>query len=505
MKIVENMQWPPMGPIGWKMAEHSAWYSGDADILANFYTDYARNNIFNLTYQSQDESFWGRNIKNQGEIKVHVPIAGDIAETSANFLFGESPIIKIDEAHGETAAQSHKDTQSDVDDMLLESGFFRKILEAAETSAGIGGVYIKIAWDEELSPYPIPVIVQGDKGIPEFKFGIMVAVTFWSVVDIDSSGNKVYRMLERYEKGYIRTTLWRGSADKLGYEVELTALNATKDVEPVIKTVDELLAFYIPNKLPNRIDRTSYMGRSDYSGIEGLMDSLDETYSSWVKDIVLGHGRIHVPESYLTSKGGKGPRFNLDKSVYVELDIDPTSLAAGSQITATQFAIRANEFEKTSLNLLDRIFSSAGYSPQSFGLNIAGRAESGTALALRERKSFATKSKKENYWQDGLKKIIRAMMLVYNEELSGQLEPDVTVNVSFTDGLANNITELATSLKMISDAQAASTETKVRLLHPDWEEESIIKETQRIIDENGLTPMSNPDTNPDTTEIIAGQ
>lgn len=496
--IKENMAWPPMGPIEWKMAEHSAWYSGNADMIANYYTLYADANVLNLPHSVHDESFWGRNLKQQGEIKVHVPIAGDLAETSANFLFAKSPTIKIAEAHNEKTKAAYKDTQTGTDVMLLESGFFRKIIEGAEAAAGIGGVYIKVAWDEELCPYPIPVVVQTDRAIPEFKFGILTAVTFWSVVEIASNGNKVYRLLERYERGYIRSELWVGSADKLGFNVDLANHEATKSIEPVVETVDALLAFYIPNKLPNRLDRTSCMGRSDYSGIEGLMDALDETYSSWVKDIAIGQGKIHVPESYLHNKHGNGPRFNLDKTVYVELDIDPT--IDGKSITATQFDIRANEFEKTALNLMDRIISSAGYSPQSLGLNIEGRAESGTALNIRERKSFATKGKKENYWQAALKKLIHGMILVYNAELGGKLEDDVTVNISFNDG-STSISELATSLKMITDAQAASADTKVRLLHPDWEEDQVTKEVQRIIDENGLAPMPNPDENPDLNEI----
>src|SRR5690606_37488233 len=113
------------------------------------------------------------------------------------------------------------------------------------------------------------------------------------------NGSVYYRLLERYEKGRIITKLYKGTADKLGFEVDLKALAATEEIEPVKDTVDELLAIYVPNKLPNRLDRTSYLGRSDYSGIEGLMDSLDELYSSWVKDIAIAQGKIHVPESYL--------------------------------------------------------------------------------------------------------------------------------------------------------------------------------------------------------------
>lgn len=497
--IYENMEWPPNknSLLSWKMAEHSAWYSGDAEILANFYTTYLKQNIYNLPYTAKDEQFWGRQVSNQGEIFVHVPVAGDIAETSANFLFAESPTIKIAQAHEARANQAYKSTQESLDAMLVDTSFFSKILESAETCAAIGGVFIKIAWDSELSPYPIPVIVQADRAIPEFKFGILTAVTFWKIIDTDEAKSKVYRLLERYEKGSISYKLYLGTPDRLGSEVDIKSHPDTQDLEDV-STVDELLAVYIPNVLPNRLDRSTYMGRSDYSGIEGLMDSLDQIYSSWVKDVAIAQAKILLPEAYL-SDTGSGKRFNLDQMLYVKLDIDPTTIST-NQITPQQFSIRAEEFEKTSINFLERIIVSAGYSPQSFGLNINGRAESGTALSMRERKSFATKGKKENYWQAGLQKLVKMLILVYTKELGGKLENDVDLTISFNDGITNNLSELANSVKLISDALSASIDTRVRLLHPDWSEDQIVAEVKLIKDENSIG-VSPPEGNEDTEEL----
>jgi hypothetical protein len=252
--------------------------------------------------------------------------------------------------------------------------------------------------------------------------------------------------------------------------------------------------------LPNRLDRNSYLGRSDYSGIEGLMDSLDETFSSWLTDIALARAKILLPESYLRKDRDGNFKYNIDQSLYVCLDVDPTSME-GNRITIQQFDIRSDEFEKTSLNFMERIITSAGYSPQSFGLNIQGRAESGTALSLRERKSFATKNKKQNYWQPALKRVIELMQLVYVQELSGTMDINGTTNVAFSDGITNDFNETSNAVKLISDAMAASTETKVRLLHPDWEEAQILAEVDKIIEENNIGQMPNPDDNPDLDQL----
>lgn len=485
MQIKPNMPWPPMDYLSWKMAEHSAWYSSDAETLANFYTEWGRADISTVQYPLQNnESFWGRQIKNQGEIFVHVPLASDIAETSASFLFGEAPIIRVAQANELKANPSYKSTQQELTKMLDEIQFNSKLNEAAESCSAIGGIYIKIALDSDLSPYPIPVIEQADKAIPEFKFGILTAVTFWKVIDKDESNSKVYRLLERYDKGSISYSLWLGTGDRLGTQVDLKAHPDTSNYQEMVTTIDELLVVYVPNMLPNRLNRSSSLGRSDLLGLEGLMDSLDEVYSGWIRDVALAQAKILLPESYLR-KTESGFKYNIDKMLYVKLDMDP--LTEGNKITPQQFAIRAEEFEKTSLNLLERIITSAGYSPQSFGLNIQGRAESGTALSMRERKSFATKNKKQNYWQAALQRLVKLLMLCYRYELKGKIDTEVDINIEFNDGVTNNLSELSQSVQMIANASAASTETKVRILHPDWDEEQIQAEVNKIQDENKVT------------------
>jgi len=496
LKIEENMLWPPMNHLTWKMAEHSSWYSGSSEVLANFYTNYMNLHLpANMGKElSNDGNFWGRQIQNQGEIYLHVPLAGDIAETSASLLFAEEPTIRISEANIEKAASEAKQTQETLLELLDDRTvqFFNKIYEGAEACAGIGGVYIKLAWDEEVSKFPIPVIEQADYAIPEFKFGVLTAVTFWKVLRIEKDGSKTYRLLEKYNKGLIQYTLYLGTSDRLGYVVPIDSIEETEGLQDFVElNVDELCAIYIPNIRPNRIDRGSNHGRSDYCGQEGLMDSLDETYSCWMKDVALAQAKILIPQEFL-ERSDTGFRYNLDQMLYTKLDMDPT--IEGNKITPQQFSIRAEEFERTSVNLMERIVSGAGYSPQSFGLRIEGRSESGLALHIRERKSFVTKGKKERYWRPAIQRLLQLIMLVYRYELRGKINPELTATVEFNDGVLNDRNEVANSVKLLAEAQAVSIETRVRILHPDWEEEQIIAETERIKEENMIGGFDEPES-----------
>lgn len=494
-QIKEGMQWPPMDLERYKMQEHSTWYSGEAELLANFYFDHDLQNYMQLNYGTKNNNkFWARQIKNDSQFFIHVPVANDISETSSAFLFGESPIIRFS-----AESEGMKDAQKALDDMLTKSGFFQKIVEGAEIASAIGGVYMKVAWDTDVSEEPIPVVVQCEQAFPTFKFGQLVKVTL--VYEVSNDGSTVYRLAETIEKGKISNELYKGSADNLGHKCELNECEATKGLEAETDTGDAMTCIYIPNLLPNKLNRQSPMGRSDYQGIETLMDALDEVFSAWMVDIQIARGKIHVPSGYVKGLEGGKTKFNIDTMAYEELDIDPTSMT--KPIEATQFEIRSEQFEKTCLNLLDRIITSAGYSPQSFGLNIAGRAESGTALNVRERKSFATTNKKQSYWEAGLKKLIVAMCMIKQKHLGGKFTNELDINIAFSDGISNNLSEVSNAVKTLADAKAISTDTKVRMVHPEWTDEQVQEEVERILnDESAGMPQDNPE---DLTQMAFGK
>ena len=489
------MQWPPMDLERYKMKEHSTWYSGEAELLANFYFDNDLQNYMMLNYGTRNNNkFWARQIKNGSDFFVHVPVANDISETSSAFLFGETPLIRFN-----SDSEAMKEPQSILDKMLVESGFFQKLVEAAEVASAIGGVYIKIAWDSEVSEYPIPMVAQCEQAFPRFKFGKLNSVDL--VYEVGNDGSTVYRLVETIEKGTITNTLYQGSSDNLGTKCSLSECEATKGLQESVPTADVMTCFYVPNMLPNKLNRQSPMGRSDYQGQETLMDALDEVFSAWMVDVQIARGKIHVPSGYVKSigEGGKA-KFNIDTSMYEELDVDPTAMT--DPIKVTQFEIRSQQFEQTCLNLLDRIITSAGYSPQSFGLNIAGRAESGTALNVRERKTFATTSKKQSYWEPAIKGIVKTMCTIYNAFLGGKLSNDLEVNVEFMDSVSNNLTEVSNSVKTLADAKAISTDTKVRMVHPEWTNTQVQEEVERILnDESAGMPQDNPE---DLTQIGFG-
>ena len=329
--------------------------------------------------------FWQR----AGKAKVHVPVAADIAATSADLLFSEEPqFICYDEA----TEDNESDQQHRLDELVSLNGLHAKLNEAAESAAALGDVYLKLNWRQDEVPYPVLSVVQGDSAWPEFMLGMLQCLHFFSVLRRDSDTDTVYRMYERYERGHILTAVFRGGMNDLGNEMPEETLEQFGLVRDVTPPIDDMLAVHIPNMRPNRKYRDSCMGRSDFDGLRALMDSLDETYSSWMRDVRLAKARLIVPAEFLRRKptdmfdGDNRFTYEFDEDIetLVAFDIDPAGAGAG--ITPSQFSIRSTEHSSTCFDILRNMVFAADVRG---GYHGHGAVRDGTAHSGKEVVQYA--------------------------------------------------------------------------------------------------------------------
>ena len=480
-----KMSWPPPAADSGDIACWSAWYSGSAAELA----------VHGTSPSSADRTsrllggFWRKRQTATPDINqvrvVHVPAAAEIAAVSADLLFGDTPGLKC----------SDEVAQARLEDLIDESAMQNVLLEGAEVCAGLGGVYLRTSWDREVSDAPFLTVVHADHAVPEFRYGILRAVTFWETLE-SGAKNVTWRHLERHEQGGILHGLYRGTATSLGVSIPLENSPQTEGLLPSYALPAGLprpfLVSYVPNVRPSRTNRRSPLGRSDYAGAEGLLEALDETYSSWMRDIELGKARILVPRGALDpgKRGGgrgAGKTFDLDRAVFTELQLDPSS--PGSTITANQFAIRAADHAATAMDLLEKIVSSAGYSPQSFGIRIEGRAESGTALRFRMDRTIHTVARKQRYFApaitDQCENLLAVDALVLEHSDTRVDRPKITWWEESQGPL-----ELAQTLDLLARAEAMSIETRVRMAQPGLDDDKVKEEVARIQNDAGsLMPL----------------
>lgn len=557
-------QWPPrhMQPVFAKMGEWSAWYSGDTNMIMEAYANQVTTNGPIPWYR-----FWSRAraaADGSQRAQLHVPLASDLAAVSGALLFGEKPRFRIAAAHepskpkkpkavvnpfdprggvrvpdpeeveepepgeaeddsGEPAEKPTtpaQKTEARMLEIIEQGGLVSRLLEAAESAAAIGGVYIYPVWDEDLRDFPIMAIAQSDMAIPEFQWGILTAVTFHRIVE--TNDNQVFRHIERHEvegtgedrQAVVLHRLYQGTEGSIGQQVELAASAYTERLEPRVELpFKELDVEYVPNIRPNRLWRAAGFGVADIQGSESLLDALDEVWASWMRDIRLAKARIIVPRDYLRTDPDDedaGPTFDLDQEIYTAMDMEPSLNADARTMLAHQFAIRYLEHRATANAIMERVVSNAGYTPGTLGATSADAGEQGssrtTAAALRvsEHKTILTLRRKGQWWKVALENLLYHMLEIDKKIFESGIEP-MRPSVEISDSVIDQPLELAQTTLAMKSAEAASTETRVRTLHPDWSDEEVRAEVERIDGEKeseavaGMPTFGDPEKDPAAT------
>lgn len=503
MNFDQDASWPPehLSAITGPISTWATWYEGNTDKLATLYGETA--SLFARPSQFAGgvvgrlaRWFWGQPSQaGQQSSKTHVPIARDIARVSAVLLFGEElQIATDDEAAGKRVQE------------ILDGNRWQSLLpEAGEFCAALGGVYLRCGWDSDVATHPLISVVQPDSAIPTFRWGRLSEVTFWQVVRKD--GGNVWRHLETHRRGEIEHQLRQGTKTTLGPVVPLDESDATRglpvDANSVIKTGTQLLtAAYVPNVRPAPLWRDDpvgqHLGCSDFAGLEPRMDELDEAWSNLRREGRLNKTRILVAADLLETAGqGAGAAFNLDREVFVPVNGAPDVPTLPVVVAASTLSVadRLSAIEA----LVKEIYSDAGYSPSTFGMD-GDVAVTATEVASRERKTMSTREMKSRYWTAALEDFLEAVTAIDQVVFNGR---QVRPSVVFPASVSPTIGEVGQTVALLNQAQSASIETRVKMLHADWDDARVAEEVARIMAENAMsTPtISIPDPTADANAV----
>ena len=516
MALPQNSQsWPPapLTQILPSMGVWSAWYSGDTDQLSSVYGGATGSDPSATGFFASDHGgfratvgraltrwFWGEGSRGPDRrVKLHVPIAAELCQASADLLFSDTITI----------TSENKDAQDRLDELCTDH-FHAELVSAAEVCAALGGVYLRVGWDAGTRDEPFLTHVDADQAIPEFSWGKLTAVTFWQVVARD--GKRVYRHLERHETtadgtGVILHGLYEGEEDKLGHPVPLTEQLATAPLADLVDAFgiissesDGLCVVYVPNQTPNRRWRTHSLGRnlgrSDLDGVEQLMDALDETMTSWMRDIRLGKGRLMVAKALLNNVGpGQGAAFNAEQEAYASMNmLGNGDMKLSDQIQNVQFNIRVAEHQDTAAQLTMQILQMAGYSAETFGIyEGGGSTKTATEVEAKQQRSLLTRDRKWRLWRPALQDVLAKLLAVDKALFHNHAAPDdVDIDCAIAEGVQESMLTLSQTIQALRAADAASDEVIIGMLHPDWDEEQIQEEIKLIREQKQAAALPDP-------------
>lgn len=517
--------WPPasIAAVRSTMVEWDAWYQGRADLLQAAYgggTGGSSDPAAQAFYESDTGRFraavnrtfrrWfvGEAARgNERNEKIVVPIAAELAQTSADLLFSDPFTAKITDQ----ATQKRLDA-------ILDEDFHTTIAESAEMCAALGGVFLVVAWDPTLLDHPFPIVKNADHALPEFRFGRLTAVTFWTVIADD--GKNTFRHLERHEllpdgRGVILHGLYQGTKDTLGVHVSLTdqpataglALNVDLNAAGTVDTGMGLAVSYVPNQTPNRIWRNHpigrNLGRADIDGVEPLLDQLSETMSDLMRARRVARARIMHSKQLAKSGGpGQGSILNTAQEDYVAVDgwSSKDGVKLSDMIQLLQPTFDPTGYLTTAGTLLEQIVELAGYSSQTFGLDGGGQEKSSgtrtaTEIESRERRTLMTRGRKIREWTPALQRFLEKILDVDRIRFGNPNVP-TGVTVEFSDGVQETQLALAQTVLALYQAESASVEERLAILHPDWDPGEIVKEAGLIRTEFAAAPMPDPITAP---------
>lgn len=499
--------WPPRphDQVLAAVAQCQAWWEGDHGLLNDAAGSAPRNRPSQFRggiVGAVGRMFWGKPTQvEQATRKLHVPIAADLVQMSANLLFADPPTLLVSRADndGDDGELSPEDqaAQDRLDRIMNTAQFHSSLVVAAESCAALGGVYARIVWDETITRNCWIDFVDADRAIPEFTWGRLTAVTFWTVL-ASSDDQTVWRHLERYEPGRIVHGLYKGTATELGRTMALADHEATADImvdadSAVDLGTDRLAAGYIPNARPNPAWRTDpvlrHLGRSDLSpDVVELMDQLDEVWSSLARDVRLAKARLVVSEDLLDQRGpGMGTGFDTDREIYSPIGIPDGGNGMASTIQFIQPDVRVDEHLRVATELILEVLRRAGYSPISFGMDEGGSAATATEIEARSRASLQTRTAKGRLWANVLGPLGRTLL-----EVDSHIYPETKVvvtedlEVQFPPAVRDTELQKGRTLQALDGARAISTEEKVRRLNPDWDSGRIDAEVAAIRAEGGM-------------------
>lgn len=491
------------------MDSWAAWWTGDIQRLRQ------------LAPVTAPNGYWASRARDCDRLAFHLPAAGDIARRSARLVASDTPALDW----GNTTSAAEWDTLSQT------IGWSSSILELVQTSSAVGLAYSRPMWDQAFTGHPLLTVVSGNDVLPTWRWGQLVSATV--VTELKDTADEVLRWLEHHEDGQIRHELWLGTKASIGRLVPLTEHPVTADLKPIVNTTPVrprgILMDPVPCLLPNPLAGTNPVGRPHIQGSEVLLDQLDFSWDSLMRELRLGRKRIMVAQEYLTPIGRDGDRvggsrwssffsrpggsraaagFDTDDEVYSSLPgLDTESQTDRTPgITPVDMVLRTREHLDACAALFEQTVSRAGFAPQTFGISVEGQL-SGTAIRRREHASYGTRDEQRRYARPGLERTAETLMLI-NKVVFGRGGDIERPTLSWVETQQTDPMETAQTIELLRRAEAISDDTAVRTAHPEWDDEQIGQELAKLADERAarnavrtapaLTGFETPPgTNPD--------
>lgn len=435
------------------------WYRGQAGELEQFWKQ--------VPGASARRRFWaavpttGRDIE-----KIHVGIPATIVDTLANIVVSDLQQISVDDKHAEAAW----------DEMAEENGILDLVSEAVTETLVIGDGAFRISIVPEVSAFPVIEFIPGDRCEFEYERGRVKEVRFLTeVVD----GTRRLALVERYGRGYIRTSL-----EERGREVPLDTVAEYADVPPEVTWDGGFMMAvplrFFPSKLwPGR-------GGSVFDTRSGNFDALDECWSQWMDALRKARTKEYVPERLLPRDPRTGAPImpNPFDNAYIRVD-STMAEGASDKVEVVQPEIAHESYIQTYTNALDQCLRGL-ISPATVGIDVK-KLDNAEAQREKEKVTLYTRNQIVAKLQKALPLLVEAAVNAWQTQ-QGIALTECSVDVEFGEYANPSFESMVETVGKARVQGIMSVEAAVDELYGDSrDEEWKAAEVERLKAERGIT------------------
>jgi hypothetical protein len=431
-------------------------------------------------------------------------LASRIVDAWAAYVAGEPPqVTPAAEADAENLAA-----------LLGEEGVggVSELERGAGIASSEGEVWARITADELVAPRPGLDWISRRAIFPLWHGHRLAAGAVWTELtkpDRAPSGT-FYRHLEVHAPGVVLNVLYEGKQDKLGRRVDLSAHPET---EPLQEWWDHDLPGMLLVRIPNRLRGNRRLGVSDLAASYDYLLDLNEAVTIGSSNMRLtARKRAVISAAYVAARrtrddleltpeevGSEGslgrlPHATFDQAeeVFVEDPLDTEQGRNGHDpIRVMEYSFDAEPLIAWKRDIVESAVSRAGLVPQYIGTGTGmdGYAISGTALRLRFIPTDTIGKAKTRYWTTGLRRVLQLMAMLdaappARGELSGfgrpWTNPTEPPTIRAQPGIPVDEVEETQKHRDRKGAGIESTWQAVRELRPQWTDEQVDAEVERI-------------------------
>lgn len=432
----------------------------------------------------------------------HDPLPERICAAYSDLLFGEDPQFIA-------ATDGDQDT---LDEMIKENALVFELRRWVDWCVSEGEVWWRVFVDHDLSEFPIIDAASRLDVLPLWRGRRCVAAAFISDIyeqEVKLEKETVYqiwRHIEIQTDGLTRNLLYKGNNTQIGNEAVLgdDPDGLTTGLPP---EWNHGLDIMLAGRIPNKLGRDWRLGISEFNGVKDLLLDLNETRTIAAENarLVL-KARMVVPSSAMDADG----EFNAGKDVIVQESID-TEL--GGQPKLGPYAVLEHNFQATPLiehknELVVDILARCGLAEQFVATKGGQTAYTGTALRTRLIPTTMAANGKGKVWDDALPQILCAMaqvsQLPKEQGGCGITWSSAEKPPTFKRGkpLPDDEAEIVQRHVMSVQGEIESVETAVAALHPEWTEDEVQAEVDRIREDRAgpdpvdVIPLTEPPPTP---------